>query len=59
MVLIHADAHIAQYLAQQRAHYNLSTVIRDNDYPPFRVFESVMTPLATLPLKTATFRYLS
>ena len=59
MVLSHTDTHITQYLAQQRAHDNLPTVIRDNDYPPFRVFESIMTPLATLPLKTTALSYLS
>jgi hypothetical protein len=59
MVLIHADTHITQYLTQQRAHDNLRTMIWDNDYPPFRVLEGIVTPLATLPLKTTPFRYLS
>jgi hypothetical protein len=59
MVLIDTDTDITQYLTQQRAHNNLPTVIRDNDYTPFRVFKGIMTPLATLPLKTTTFRYLS
>lgn len=59
MVVIDTDTHIAQYLAKQRAHDNLPTVIRDSNYAAFRVFETIMTPLATLPLETATFRYFS
>jgi len=59
VVLIDADTHITQYLAQQRPHNNLRTVIRDNNYAAFSVSETIMTPLATLPLETATFRYFS
>jgi hypothetical protein len=59
MVFIDTDTDITQYLAQQRAHDNLPTMIRDDNYAPFRVLESVVTPLATLPLKTAAFSCLS
>ena len=59
MVLVHANADITQYLAKQWAHDNLGTVIGDDNYAPLRVLEGVVTPLATLPLKTTAFRYLS
>jgi len=59
MVLVHGNTDITQYLAKQRAHDNLGTVIGDDNYAPFRVLEGVVTPLATLPLKITAFRYLS
>jgi hypothetical protein len=56
VILVHTDTNVTQYLAKQGTHDGLCAVIRDNDYPPFGVSESIVAPLATLPLKARAFR---